>query len=181
MRIVCMTVVLMSLVVPPAFGQQAMQEGPMKPAVQCPATPAPLPTELAGWAAMAPVQAATSAAAIDAATLKIGQGARATLAPTPSVTYPLRPEHPGGTVSKGGLFAFTVADGGRYRVAIGSGAWLDVVRDGKAVLSVAHGHGPDCSGIKKMVDFDLTPGRYVLQVAGNGEAELPLMVAKLPA
>jgi len=32
-----------------------------------------------------------------------------------------------------------------------------------------------------MVDFDLGVGRYVLQVAGNGTANLPLLVTKLPA
>jgi hypothetical protein len=31
-----------------------------------------------------------------------------------------------------------------------------------------------------MVDFDLQPGRYLLQIAGNGTVQLPLMVTKLP-
>jgi len=34
--------------------------------------------------------------------------------------------------------------------------------------------------VRKMVDFDLQPGRYLLQVAGNASATLPLMVARMP-
>lgn len=145
------------------------------PEAACTAVAAP-PAELSGWSAMRTVAAGRTAAT--AATLAIGQGARATLSHTPEVTYALRPEKPGGSVSYGGIFAFDVASAGRYRVALGSGAWIDVVRDGAALESVAHGHGPECSGIRKMVDFDLTPGRYLLQVAANGEAVLPLMVAR---
>ena len=65
-------------------------------------------------------------------------------------------------------------------MALGSGAWVDIVKDGKAIESVAHGHGPDCSGIRKMVDFPLEPGNYVLEIAANGQSQLPLLVAHLP-
>lgn len=55
-----------------------------------------------------------------------------------------------------------------------------MVRDGAAVVSVGHGRGPACSGVRKMVDFALEPGRYVLQIAGNGGQSLPVMIARLP-
>lgn len=144
----------------------------------CPTTPAPLPAGLEGWAKKTPVSAGASAGR--AATLPIGAGVTATLLPTPKVAYVVRPEKPGGSVSSGGLFAFTVPSPGRYRVALGSGAWIDVLSGTTAAVSVAHGHGPACTGVRKMVDFDLTPGRYLLQVAGNGNATLPMMVARVP-
>ena len=147
-------------------------------AAPCPATPAPPPSELQGWTRKTPVRAGATVAS--ATTLPVGQGATATLLPTPKVAYAVRPEKPGGTVSSGGLFAFTAPAAGRYRVALGSGAWIDVLSGKTPVVSVAHGHGPDCSGVRKMVDFDLSPGRYLLQVAGNGSSTLPLMVARLP-
>ena len=65
-------------------------------------------------------------------------------------------------------------------MALGSGAWIDVVKDGKAIESTAHGHGPDCSGVRKVVDFPLQPGSYTLQVAANGQAQLPLLVTRAP-
>ena len=52
--------------------------------------------------------------------------------------------------------------------------------DPAAAVSVAHGRGPACSGIRKMVDFALEPGLYVLQIAGNGGPSLPVMIARLP-
>ena len=149
-----------------------------KPA--CEGVPAPLPAELAGWHDRAPLNAAKRADRIGKATLSIGQGADAVLVRTADVKYVLRPEKPGGSVSYGGLFAFTAEQAGTFRVALGSGAWIDVVKDGKAIESTAHGHGPDCSGVRKMVDFPLEAGSYILQIAANGQAQLPLLVTRLP-
>lgn len=145
----------------------------------CPAVVAP-PAELSGWASpRRPLDAGRNAT--HSAMLTPGVAVAARLPSTRDVRYVARPEKPGGSVSYGGVFAFTVATPGRYRIALGSGAWIDVLADGKPIVSVAHGHGPACTGIRKMVDFDLSAGRYVLQVAGNGTADLPLMVTKLPA
>jgi len=144
----------------------------------CPAI-APPPAELSGWTSPRPLAAGRTATR--ATELTPGAAVAARLPSTRDVRYVVRPEKPGGSVSHGGLFTFTVTAPGRYRVALGSGAWIDVLANGKPATSVAHGHGPDCTGIRKMVDFDLGAGRYILQVAGNGSANLPLMVAKLPA
>jgi len=145
---------------------------------RCPEAVAP-PAELSGWASPRPLGAGRTVGR--ATMLTPGVAVAARLPSTRDVRYVVRPEKPGGSVSYGGVFAFTVTPPGRYRVALGSGAWIDVLADGKPATSVAHGHGPACTGIRKMVDFDLAAGRYVLQVAGNGTADLPLMVTKLPA
>jgi len=146
----------------------------------CTASPAPLPPDLASWSARGSAQAARDAAGLSGARLAIGGAVDAALLPTGDVHYVTRPEKPGGSVSYGGLFAFDVTGAGTYRVALGSGAWVDVLRDGKPVASSAHGHGPACSTVRKMVDFPLKPGRYVLQVAANGEATLPILVTRAP-
>ncbi len=148
------------------------------PAATCAATPAPPPPGLEGWSLRRPVRAGASATSATA--LPVGVGVTATLLATPKVSYALRPEKAGGSVSSGGMFAFTVPAAGRYRVALGSAAWIDVLSGTTPATSVAHGHGPDCTGVRKMVDFDLKPGRYLLQIAGNGAATLPLMVARIP-
>ncbi len=168
--------ILLSLLLA-ATPSQAMK-GMDHTAAACPATPAALPAELQGWTRRTPIRA--GATATRATALSIGEGVIATLLPTPKITYAVRPEKPGGSISSGGLFAFNVAAAGRYRVALGSGAWIDVLSGTKPVISAAHGHGPDCTGVRKMVDFDLQPGRYLLQVAGNGSPALPLMVARVP-
>jgi hypothetical protein len=141
---------------------------------------APPPAELAGWTGRVAVSAAGKIEALGAATLAPGKGADVTLLPTPDVTYPVRPGHPGGSVSSGGLLGFTIVQAGTYRVAIGSGAWLEVVRGTETLVSTAHGPGPACTGVRKMVDFALTPGDYLLEIAGNGTPTLPVLVTKLP-
>ncbi|MEI9850152.1 MAG: hypothetical protein WDN24_03910 [Sphingomonas sp.] len=110
----------------PAMAQQA-EPG-------CPAQAAPLPAELAGWATKQPLAAAIAPGSLDTASLAIGSAADVTLSPTPSVSYALRPERPGGSVSHGGMVGFTIETAGTYRVALGSGAWIDVVRDGQALV-----------------------------------------------
>ena len=149
---------------------------------QAPACQAPgvLPPGLAAWSNRQPLAAAKTSGAIRHAALQIGRAVDAKLAPTPEVKYPLRPEQKGGSVSYGGLFSLSVKQAGVYRVALGSGAWIDIVKAGKAVESVAHGPGPDCTGVRKMVDFPLKPGTYILQIAANGNPELPLLVTRIP-
>lgn len=151
-----------------------------KPASSCTAPVAPS-GELAPWAQPKPLNAAGSARHLAKAALPVGQAATVTLLPTPAVKYPLRPEKPGGSVSYGGLIRIDIGQAATYRVALGSGAWIDLVgKDGKPVTSVAHGHGPECSGVRKMVDFPLQPGRYTLQLAANGGKEMGVLVARLP-
>ena len=61
----------------------------------------------------------------------------------------------------------TIAKPGAYGVAIDQGAWIDVVPEGAAPLaSVKHGHGPECSTIRKIVRFDLKPGDYTIYISG---------------
>jgi hypothetical protein len=114
------------------------------------------------------------------AALAIGQAVDLALLPTPQIKYALRPEKPGGSVSFGGLIGIVVTQAGTYRVALGSGAWIDVLRGGKPLTSIAHGHGPDCTGVRKMVDFVLQPGRYTVQIAANGDPAIKVLVARLP-
>ena len=140
----------------------------------CPATPAPLPAELAGWSPQ------TLLPANGAGLLTIGHGAAAALRPSASVTLVAPAGHPAAPGTTSGVFTFTAPAAGRYRVALSAGAWVDVVRAGKPLPSVAHGHGAACSPVRKMVDYDLQPGTYRLQVVGNAAPVITLMVARLP-
>jgi hypothetical protein len=162
-----------ALTAPALAGAEPMKKPPAR--AEC-AAPAELPPALAGWTAPSPLKAASSEADLAQGNLTVGRAADLALLPTPEVHYLLRPEQPGGSVSYGGIVGFTVEQAGTYRVALETAAWIDVVRDGEAATSVAHGHGPDCSGIRKMVDFALEPGSYVLQIAGNGEPAMRVLV-----
>lgn len=143
--------------------------------VPCPAKPAPLPAELAGWAHAMPVTAGVDAAG--AATIQPGHAATVTLAPTPRVRFAAAPGKAADPASHGGVLAFTVPCAGTYRVALSVGAWVDVLAGGKALKSAAHGHGPACSGMRKIVDFKLAAARHLLQIFGSPTPTITVMVA----
>ncbi|WP_374569965.1 homogentisate 1,2-dioxygenase [Phenylobacterium sp.] len=160
----------------PAAAQPMAQPAP----ADCAATDANLPADLAGWTSPAPLAAAAAEAGLDAAQLQIGRAYDIKLSRTPEVAYLVQPEKPGGSVSYGGLLAVTVPRAGSYRVALGSGAWLDVLADGAPVASTAHGHGPACSSVRKMVTFPLAAGRHVIQISANGAPAVAVMVVQAP-
>jgi hypothetical protein len=162
-----------------ALALPAVAHAEPAPATQCGKSQAPTGA-LAPWTAPEPLKAAGEAAQLPQAALAAGQAVRLTLLRTSDIRYPLRPEKPGGSVSYGGLIGLTITEPGTFRVALDSAAWIDMVKDGEAIASTRHGHGPDCTGIRKMVDFPLQPGSYTLQIAANGAPELHLLVARLP-
>src|SRR3546814_6328727 len=73
------------------------------------------------------------------------------------------------------MITVEVKKAGRLIVALDAGAWIDLVRDGAAQKSITHGHGPACSGIRKMVEYDVTPGRYQLQIVNAPTASIHAM------
>jgi len=143
--------------------------------------PGTLPAAMAGWATPVAQAAAATPDDLEAATLPIGQATKVRLLQTPAVTYPLRPAKPGGSVSFGGLLQLSVAAHGSYRVALDSPAWIDLVSpNNTAVDSFAHGHGPACTSVRKMVDFVLEPGIYTLEISATGSPDGEVMVLRLP-
>jgi hypothetical protein len=150
------------------------------PAPICATMDAQIPAELAGWTDKTPLSAASVAADLSSSSLTPGKAFLAALPATPSVTYVVAPEKPGDPASHGGLFDLTIPTTGTYVVALGAGAWVDVLRDGASVRSSSHGHGPACSTVRKIVAFELQPGRHVVQIVGSVPAALPIMVARRP-
>lgn len=129
----------------------------------------PVPAEWSGWSASVPL----------AEDLQAGGRKEMTLAPVGSVKLAATPVKPPVTGMYAGTVAFDVVRAGRVRIALDQGAWIDVVKDGAIVKSTTHGHGPKCSGIRKIVDFDLTPGRYVVQIVNAPKDRIGVM-ALLP-
>ncbi|WP_277979316.1 hypothetical protein [Sphingomonas phyllosphaerae] len=145
---------------------------------RCAVSRPPLPAGLTGWSRRAPLAAGTSTRS--APVIVVGHGADLRLAPADQVTPAVTSQREPDTGETAGLALFQVARPGTYRVALGNAAWIDVVRAGRALTASAHGHGPACTGIRKMVDFKLEPGRYVLQLSGTKAASLPVMIARAP-
>ena len=155
------------------------QEG-MTPAPVCTAnTDAALPAALQGWNGRADLAAAANPAVVATAALPIGKGVNGQLKKTGEVSLPVLPAKPGGSVSYSGLYRLNITEPGDYQVSLGSGAWIEVVAGKVALESTAHAPGPACSSLRKTVVYPLKPGRYLLEIAGNGEAVLPVMVHRV--
>ena len=145
-------------------------------APSCPAAPV-LPPELADWARN------TSSKTIYAYGADLGAdwsplGAARTELPLhkfESLRYGIAPERKPDVYKFGGMIPIDVKKAGRLVVALDAGAWIDLVRDGAVVKSLTHGHGPACSGIRKMVEFDVTQGRYQLQIINAPTASIHAM------
>lgn len=133
-----------------------------------------------GWDAPVALRAAAERGTLSKSRLQAGQAVRLILLPTPKLRFQVQPVKLGASTSFGGMAQIEISAAGLYRVSLGTAAWIDLVTGDKAIMSIAHEHGPQCSGIRKMVDFRLSPGRYVLQIAGNGAPETTLLVAHLP-
>mgnify|MGYP004519913833 CR=1 FL=1 len=143
----------------------------------CP-TPAGAPAGYDGWAALQGVTAGASVAA--PATLALGRSARATLLPTDRVTFPAPPGRAAEPATMAGVFAVDADSAGSYRVALSAPVWVDLVAGDKPLASVAHGHGPDCSGIRKTVDFRIpAAGRYLVQVANSAAPNVTVMISRV--
>lgn len=139
----------------------------------CTTTVAP-PAELAAWTSPGAMKAGNMSA--NAPLLAIGKAADTALLPTSAVHYAVRPEKPGGSANYGGLLGVDVKHAGTYRIALSTAAWIDVAGADRALQSAAHGHGAECTGIRKTVDFALAPGHYTVQISASGAPRITMLV-----
>lgn len=131
----------------------------------CPSTPARLPAKLAGWN-----RSADDLASMKAVTVPTIDPATVRLADVPP------PRQPG----RMALSTFRIRARGTYGVALDTKGWIDLYRVGEMtpLTSTAHGHGPACSGIRKIVRFALVPGTYRVVVGGLEAPTAKLMLVR---
>lgn len=100
-----------------------------------------------------------------------------------SVTFaaaPGKPTLPDGT--RGGLVRFSSEAAGRYRVAMTSGHWIDVV-DGQTPIKSRDFQGArGCERPRKIVEFELPAGRpLTLQLSGASDTPVTLAITTVKA
>lgn len=126
-------------------------------------------------AASRPLAAAADAAA--APRIALDTHYVAALAPQTQVRLAAAPGKPmlddGATA---GLLAFHVHEAGRYRVAITTGHWIDVVDGDRVVPTVDFQGRRGCPLVHKIVEFDLPAGDLLLQFAGGAAPESGVVV-----
>lgn len=142
----------------------------------CPAKPA-MPEPWLTWTSPAKARAGNDVAT--ATPVPLARAVEAALAPAAQVQYAVAPAKPPMENTYGGVFRVNIAHAARVGIALSVGAWVDMVEDGKIVDSVDHGHGPACTGIHKIVWFDLKPGAHIVQIANAPAPAIRIMAAEL--
>lgn len=143
-------------------------------AAPCGATPS-YPADLRDWPRGRPLAGA----------LAIGRATDLRPMATATVRLAVQPSRPlSGTHLASA--SFEVRRAGVYRVAAGGTTaairplWLDVAgADNRPLAAVAHGHGPACSTVTKVVEFRLARGRHVVLATGLTSAA-PVRVLIVP-
>ena len=108
--------------------------------------------------------------------LAVGKAMKVAAVPAGDASLEALPagKKPGGAF----LTRFTIDKAGTYGVALNQPGWIDVLPEGAAApyQSVSHAHGPRCTSIRKIVDYQLQPGTYRLSVTGLEEPEARVML-----
>ncbi len=142
----------------------------------CTAVDKAVPAPWTGWTTPEPVQGGATLGT--AGKLVVGHTYSAALSASPALAYVVPLPKPAAAGSFAGLFTLSIVTAGTYSIALSNGAWIDVAPSGgPALASVAHGHGPACTTIHKVVDFALQPGAYVVQVSGAQTSPVVIEVA----
>lgn len=132
------------------------------------------------WSGARAFNSARDESGLAAAGFAMGEPVRLRLHPDGDVSYLTLPKGEGEASSFGGMARFDVAEAGTYRVGLDEPVWVDIVRAGEPAEAVIFGRGPECSGLRKVVGFKLAPGSYTIELSGNIERDIRVLVEPLP-
>jgi hypothetical protein len=95
------------------------------------------------------------------------------------VAKPAKPTLPDG--AQGGLAQFRVSKAGKYRVAMTSGHWIDVVAGTEMIKSRDFQGARGCERPRKIVEYQLPAGRdLTLQLSGAPDATVIISITASP-
>ncbi len=111
--------------------------------------------------------------------VKSDEGMLLALKPSKRFHFFLAPERPPKPDSYSGNFViFGVATPGLYQITLSAEAWIDVFENGARLRSVAHTGQKDCSGVRKSVRFELTPGAPItIQISNSAKDRIKVAIA----
>lgn len=107
-----------------------------------------------------------------------GQTATVRLSPQRDLVYPAAPPFTQPPANHGAILGIDIDEPGRYHVALGADGWVDLFRDGQAVKEVGDGVVAPGSGVAKVVDYDLTPGHYVVALSGMAAGAVDISIGR---
>ena len=115
----------------------------------------------------ADVSASTKARMTDATYVELA------LQPSRMVRLTATPGKPSKPDGYAGMITLKLTRTAVLRVELSDTSYVDLVRDGKSLVALDHGH-PDhpCTIMHKFVNFRVMPGRYVLQITSAPSAKV---------
>lgn len=142
----------------------------------CPSTPAALDEPWTAWnGSQRAIEAGKATGAMP--TLFLGAPLKLKLVAPDVIALARPPARRLDPAKYSGLATIELERAGRVGLALSAAAWVDVISRGVIEASIDHEHGPDCSGIRKIVWFDLQPGTHVVQIVDNPSPTVTIMVA----
>lgn len=141
-----------------------------------------LPADFAGWASTASQLKASAGGAADMVPLLPGdRPAEVRLLPAASVALPVAPgQARAPDKAHAGLVRIAIPQTGTWRLAASTPVWIDVVSGRTPVASSGHGRMAPCTSLRKVVEFPLDAGDYVVQLSGNPGPDLRLLLTRKP-
>ena len=79
-----------------------------------------------------------------------------------------------------GMVKLHIPSGGKYRVSISEGFWIDVIADGKFAATDDFTGAHECHAPRKIVQYALPAGDLVLQLSNTNSARVKLAVTAVP-
>ncbi|CAK7193221.1 hypothetical protein COMNV_01435 [Commensalibacter sp. Nvir] len=128
------------------------------------------------WQSPVPQAAVQQDQLLNQATIVVNKAYSITLKPKDSVHFIVKPARLAGNASYAGMLQFNIAQKGIYRFVMDSKPWVEIVGNHKKTAMAHHQCGKQCNGIMKAIDFALDPGQYILEISGNGEPTVKLMI-----
>lgn len=112
------------------------------------------------------------------ATVRVGEHHAVRLVPQAHLKFVLPPEREARSAApRGAVLRFDAPTAGRYRVAITSRHWIDLIADGRIVASADHQGRAGCDLMHKVVEFDLPAASgLVLQLSGQDDEVIGLAI-----
>ncbi|HYM26543.1 MAG TPA: hypothetical protein VET66_00205 [Steroidobacteraceae bacterium] len=103
------------------------------------------------------------------------------LAPNEQVQLPApnRKAHGAGT-GFAGLVRLQVSQAGSYRISVGSQMWVDLASGSMLIGSSDFAGQHGCDAPHKIVQYDLQPGTFVLQLSGGSGDHVRVAVTRVP-
>jgi hypothetical protein len=172
------TAILSLACVPCPAAAPATHETARHSGAGCEAFTANLSREFAAMKAPAILLAASADKRVNPVRLEEGQHIAVTLLPQNSVSFAVAPGRQRKSDNPtAGLLFFKSGHAGRYRIALTSHHWIDLIDGDKSIESASHEGRKGCELLSKVVEFELPANRdLVVQLSGDGPATAGVVV-----